>query len=171
MSLWIYQPEEEGNYIVAGQYDVEEGSRGWSMNISSRQLSFRLIGDEDSATGRRPAPRVAPSNLRRMPPGEWTHIVITYDGSGERAGMNVFRDGDVVEASGSEYFTKALGSILTDRPLELGRGMLSVRGELGMSHFAGGGIADLRVFKRPLTVQEAKVVSSWPLLMLSLIHI
>ena len=165
MSLWIYQPEEEGNYIVAGQYDVEAGSRGWSMNISSRQLSFRLIGDEDSATGRRPAPRVAPSNLRRMPPGEWTHIVITHDGSGERAGMNVFRDGDVVEASGSEYFTKALGSILTDRPLELGRGMLSVRGELGMSHFAGGGIADLRVFKRPLTVQEAKVVSSWPLLM------
>ena len=165
MALWIYQPEEEGNYIVAGQYDVEDGSRGWSMNISSRQLSFRLTGDEDSETGRRPAPRVAPSNLRRMPPGEWTHIVITHDGSGERAGMNVFRDGDVVEASGSEYFTKALGSILTDRSLELGRGMLSVRGELGMSHFAGGGVSDFRVFNRPLTVQEAKVVSLWPTLM------
>ena len=167
MALWIYQPEEEGNYVVAGQYDVENGSRGWSMDIGSRQLSFRLTGAEDSETGRRPAPRVAPSNLKRMPPGEWTHIVLTHDGTGERAGMDIFRDGEVVEASGSEYFTKALGSIRTDRPLELGRGMTRGRGgrdELEMRYFAGGGIADFRVFNRPLTRQEAKVVSLWPTL-------
>ena len=167
MALWIYQPEEEGNYVVAGQYDVENGSRGWSMDIGSRQLSFRLTGDEDPETGRRPAPRVAPSNLRRMPPGEWTHIVVTHDGTGERAGMNVYRNGDVVEASGSEYFTKAIGSIRSDRPLELGRGMTRGRGgrdEMEMRYFAGGGIADFRVFDRPLTVQEAKVVSRWPTL-------
>ncbi len=167
MALWIYQPEEEGNYVVAGQYDVENGSRGWSMDIGSRQLSFRLTGDEDPETGRRPAPRVAPSNLRRMPPGEWTHIVVTHDGTGERAGMNVYRNGDVVEASGSEYFTKAIGSIRSDRPLELGRGMTRGRGgrdEMEMRYFAGGGIADFRVFDRPLTVQEAKIVSRWPTL-------
>ena len=164
MALWIYQPEEEGNYVVAGQYDVEDGSRGWSMNIGSRQFSFRLTGDEDPETGRRPAPRVSPTNLKRMPPGEWTHIVVTHDGSGERSGMNVYRDGDVVEASGSEHFTKAIGSIRTERPLELGRGRSRGRGgrdELEMRYFAGGGIADFRVFNRPLTVQEAKVVSLW----------
>ena len=167
MALWIYQPEEEGNYVVAGQYDAENGSRGWSMNIGSRQLSFRLTGKEDPETGRRPAPSVAPSNLKRMPPGEWTHIVLTHDGTGERAGMDVFRDGEVVEASGSEYFTKVLGSIRTDRSLELGRGMTRGyvgRDELEMRYFAGGGIADFRVFNRALTIQEAKVVSLWPTL-------
>ena len=164
IALWIYQPEEEGNYVVAGQYDAEDGDRGWSMNIGSRQLSFRMTGELDSEGEQRPAPRVAPSNLRRLPPGEWTHIVITHDGTGERAGMNVFRDGDVVEASGSEYFTKAIGSIRTGLPLELGRGRTRGRGgrdELEMRYFSGGGIADLRVFNRPLTVQEAKVVSVW----------
>ena len=134
------------------------------MNIGSRQLSFRMTGEPDPEGEGRPAPRVAPSNLRRLPPGEWTHIVITHDGTGERAGMNVFRNGDVVEASGSEYFTRAIGSIRTGLPLELGRGRTRGRGgrdELEMRYFNGGGIADLRVFNRPLTVQEAKVVSLW----------
>ena len=164
MALWIYQPEEEGNYVVAGQYDADDDDRGWSMNIGSRQLSFRMTGEPDAEGEGRPAPRVAPSNLRRLPPGEWTHIVITHDGTGERAGMNVFQNGDVVEASGSEYFTRAIGSIRTGLPLELGRGRTRGRGgrdELEMRYFSGGGIADLRVFNRPLTVQEAKVVSLW----------
>ena len=162
MALWIYQPEEEGNYVVAGQYDPDDGRRGWSMDIGSRQLSFRLTGDEDSEDPpRRPAPRVAPTNLKRMPPGEWTHIVVTHDGTGERAGMNVFRDGDVVEASGSEYFTRAIGTIRVDAPLELGRGRTTVRTEDAMRYFADGGIADLRIFNRALTVQEAAIVSRW----------
>ena len=149
---------------MAGQYDAGDGNRGWSMNIGSRQLSFRMTGEPDPDGEGRPAPNVAPSNLRRLPPGEWTHVVITHDGTGERAGMNVFRNGDVVEASGSEYFTRAIGSIRTGLPLELGRGRTRGRGgrdELEMRYFSGGGIADLRVFNRPLTVQEAKVVSLW----------
>jgi mono/diheme cytochrome c family protein len=164
IALWIYQPEEEGNYVVAGQYDADDANRGWSMNIGSRQLSFRMTGEPDPDGEGRPAPSVAPSNLRRLSPGEWTHIVITHDGTGERAGMNVFRNGDVVEASGSEYFTRAIGSIRTGLPLELGRGRTRGRGgrdELEMRYFSGGGIADLRVFNRPLTAQEAKVVSLW----------
>ena len=164
IALWIYQPELEGNYVVAGQYDADDADRGWSMNIGSRQLSVRMTGEPDPDGEGRPAPRVAPSNLRRLPPGEWTHIVITHDGTGERAGMNVFQNGDVVEASGSEYFTRAIGSIRTGLPLELGRGRTTGRGgrdELEMRYFTGGGIADLRVFNRPLTVQEARVVSLW----------
>ena len=164
IALWIYQPEEEGNYVVAGQYDADDGGRGWSMDIGSRQLSFRMTGEPDPDGEGRPAPRVVPSNLRRLPPGEWTHIVITHDGTGERAGMNVFRNGDLVEASGSEYFTRAIGSIRAGLPLELGRGRTRGRGgrdELEMRYFSGGGIADLRFFNRPLTVQEAQVVSLW----------
>ncbi len=161
MALWIYQPEQEGNFVVAGQYDVDDGSRGWLMNIGSRQLSFSLRGDQDPDSGRRPAPRVSPVNTKRMPPGEWTHIVVTHDGSGERAGMDVYRDGEVLEASGTEYFTKVLGSIKADRPLELGRGVTEIRQEQEMRYFDGGGIADFRVFNRPLTVQEAGVVFLW----------
>ena len=167
LALWIYQPEAEGNFVVAGQYDPEDGSRGWSMTLGSRQLAFRMTGDEDPEGPGRPSPRIAPSNLKRMPPGAWTHVVITHDGSGERAGLHVFRDGEVVEASGSEFFTKVIGSIRTGRPFLLGREATRERGgrdDREMRYFDGGGIADLRVFNRALTVQEARVVSLWPAL-------
>ena len=58
-------------------------------------------------------------------------------------------------------FTKVLGSIKADRPLELGRGVTEIRQEQEMRYFDGGGIADFRVFNRPLTVQEAGVVFLW----------
>ena len=70
-------------------------------------------------------------------------------------------------SSGSEFFTRVVGSIRTGRPLLLGRGATGGRGRrdgLEMRYFDGGGIADLRIFDRALTVQEARVVSLWPAL-------
>ena len=90
--------------------------------------------------------------------------MVTYDGSGERAGLRIYRNGNVVEVSGSEFFTRVEGSIQTNRPLYLGRGITKGRGDLDkpkFHYFSGGGIADLRVFNRQITVQEAKVVSLW----------
>ena len=51
LAMWIYQPEDEGSFVVAAQYDQQDGSRGWALTIGSRQLSFRLTGDR-AAPGR-----------------------------------------------------------------------------------------------------------------------
>ena len=162
IAMWIYQPEDEGSFVVAGQYDQEDGSRGWAMTIGSRQLSFRVTGDRAAPGLGATSARVGPINTKRMPTGEWTHIVVTHDGTAERGGLHVYRNGDLVEEQGSEFFAKAEGSILTDQPFYLGRGdALSGTGEPEIRHFGGGGIADVRVFNRALTVQEAKVVSEW----------
>ena len=64
----------------------------------------------------------------------------------------------------ASFFTKVEGRIQTNRPLYLGRGVTKGRGgrdEPKIRYFSGGGIADLRVFNRPITVREAKVVSLW----------
>ena len=160
IAMWIYQPEGEGDFVVAGQYDQEDGGRGWAVTLGSRQLNFRLTG-ERNARGAATTARVGPINTKRMPAGEWTHIVLTHDGSGERGGLHVYQNGERVEEQGSEFFAKAEGSIVTDQPFYLGRGDATNRGVLETRHFGGGGIADLRVFNRALTVQEAKVVSEW----------
>jgi mono/diheme cytochrome c family protein len=162
IAMWIYQPEDEGNFVVAGQYDQQDGSRGWAVTIGSRQLSFRMTGDRAAPNRGATSARVGPINTKRMPTGAWTHIVVTHDGTGERGGLHVYRDGDQVEEQGSEFFAKAEGRILTDQPLWLGRGDAVARdGAPEVRHFSGGGIADLRVFNRVLTVHEAKVVSEW----------
>ena len=160
IAMWIYQPEDEGNFVVAGQYDQQQGGRGWAVTLGSRQLSFRLTG-ERNARGAPTTARIGPINTKRMPAGEWTHVVFTHDGSGERGGLHVYQNGERVEEQGSEFFAKAEGSIVTDGPFYLGRGDALNRGVLETRGFAGGGIADLRVFNRALTVHEAKVVAEW----------
>ena len=149
IALWLYMPEDEGSYTVAGQYDPDDGLRGWRLTIGSRQLSFRITGTSTTS--------IRPINTKRLETGQWTHIVVTHDGSGERAGLHVYINGGRVEEEGSEFFKNAGGSILTDRPLYLGRGDLN--GDEDTRYFAGGGIADLRVFNRVLSVHEARVVS------------
>ena len=162
IALWIYQPEDEGNFVVAGQYDQADGARGWAMTIGSRQLSFRVTGDRAAPGRGATSARVGPINTKRMPTGVWTHIVVTHDGTAERGGLHVYRNGELIEESGSEFFAKAEGSILTDQPFYLGRGGAAGRdGAPEIRHFGGGGVADVRVFNRALTVQEAKVVSAW----------
>ena len=162
MAMWLYQPKVVGAVVVAGQYDPDDHFRGWSIAVSERQVTFKM-------TGEKPAGQKSPSEVRitpakRLSAGVWTHIAVTYDGSGEWAGLRMYTNGDLVEEQGSEFFTKVEGSIQTNEPLYLGRGVTTGRAgrdEPKVRYFSGGGIADLRVFNRPITVQEAKVVSLW----------
>ena len=164
MAMWLYQPKVVGAVVVAGQYDPDDNLRGWSITVSERQVTFKMTGEK--AVGQEGPSEISinPVNTKRLPAGEWTHLVMTYDGSGERAGLRIFRNGDFVEEMGSEFFTKLEGSVKTNRPFYLGKGITKGRGgrdEPEMRYFAGGGIADLRVLNRAITLQEAKVVSLW----------
>ena len=47
-------------------------------------------------------------------------VTVTYDGSGERAGLNFYLIGRVIPTQGSEYFEKLKGKIRTVRPILLG---------------------------------------------------
>ena len=169
MALWIYQPKVVGNFTVAAQDDPEDHSRGWTLSIQQRQLTFALTGEKPAGGDSPSAVKILPINTKRMPPGIWTHIVVTHDGSGERGGLRVYRNGDLVEEQGSEFFAKVEGSIRTGLPLQLGRGFgkSSEREDAKVRHFSGGGIADLRFFNRPITVQEAKIVSLWHVLQIA----
>ncbi len=164
MALWVYHPGEEGDFVVAGQDDPEDDSRGWMMAIGGRLLTFRLTGDKP-AEGEERSVTVFPINTKRLPAGEWMHIVVTYDGSGERAGLEVYRNGDSVVVEGSEFFASIQGSIRTARPLYLGKGIVNSPPDgLQTRYFSGGAIADLRVFNRRISAHEARVVSRWPVL-------
>ena len=167
VAMWVFHPEENGNFAVAGQHDPDDGGRGWRVTIIERGVDLRMTGEETPDEDRRPSINVAPINTKRLPAGGWTHLVFSYDGSGERAGLRVYQDGEVVEEQGSEFFEAVEGSIRTDQPFVLGRGVTRTTpdgDEFRTSYFPGGGIADLRVFDHPLTVQEANVVSLWPAL-------
>ncbi len=159
LAMWIYMPEAEGSYTVASQSDPHDADRGWQVTLGARELYFRLRGDRAGPGRGATSVSINPNNTQRLTPGEWTHIVFTHDGSGERGGLHIYRDGDRVPEQGSEFFAKVQGRIRTDRPFYLGRH--DRRTEGSAQYFAGGGVADVRVFDRVLSVEEARVVSEW----------
>lgn len=159
LAMWIYMPKAEGSYTVASQSDPQDADRGWQVTLGARELSFRLRGDRAGPGRGATSISINPNNTQRLTPGEWTHVVLTHDGSGERGGLHIYRDGDRVPEQGSEFFTRVEGSILTDRPFYLGRH--DRRTEGSAQYFSGGGVADVRVFDRVLSVEEASVLSNW----------
>ena len=168
MAMWVYTPKEAGQFVVAGQNDPDDDSRGWSITMGGRQFSFKMTGEKAAGKEKPSEVRISPINTKRMEPGLWTHITVTHDGSGERGGLRLYRNGTAVEEQGSEFFARVEGSVLTDQPLYLGKGVTRGRGgrdEARTRYFSGGGIADLRVFKRQISVQEAQVVSLWSVLL------
>ena len=167
LALWVYHPNDAGSFIVAGQDDPDDGNRGWTFAISERQLSFKMTGDKLEGDDGRSSVLIIPNNLRRLPAAEWTHVTVTHDGSSEWAGLRFYMNGEIIPVQGSEYFTKVEGSVRVDRPFLLGKGVnkgRGGRGEIQTRYMNGGGIAGLRVFNRPISVQEAKIVSRWSVL-------
>ena len=159
LAMWIHMPEAEGSYTVASQSDPHDADRGWQVTLGARELYFRLRGDRAGPGRGATSISINPNNTQRLTPGQWTHIVFTHDGSGERGGLHIYRDGDRVPEQGSEFFAKVQGRIRTDRPFYLGRH--DRRTEGSAQYFSGGGIADVRVFDRVLSVEEASVLSNW----------
>ncbi len=163
-AFWVYHPEDDGELVLASQQDPADDMRGWTLAVSFRLLSFRMAGDTP-ADGENRTINVFPINTKRLPARDWMHMVVAYDGTSERAGLTFYRNGEVVEVEGSEFFDSVAGSIQTPRPLYLGRGITSGLLEGPTDRFfAGVAIADFRIFNRQITAHEALVVSQWPVL-------
>jgi hypothetical protein len=108
---------------------------------------LRLTGDQGKSIYARA------EHLRQLKPGTWTHLVFTYDGSREQAGLGLFLNGKRMLALGNETGIELKGEIHTSTPVRLGSD--------GKRYFHGGAIADFRIFSRALTDDEAQLAFKW----------
>ena len=158
LAIELFMPKEEGRFAVLSQIDQEDENRGWALTISAflaRLPGFHLYGDKGETV------EIYTGHLQQLEMGSWNHITVTYDGSGERAGLDLFLNGEVLPTQGSEYFEKIKGTIQTDQPFLLGKSTRESEDTYEPAFFAGGAIADFRVFNRAVNAEEARVVSRW----------
>ena len=135
--------KKDQNYTIAGQQNTRERNRGWAADTNGRQIGFRLIGDGGAAIEVRDAGQLEPDS--------WNHLAATYDGSRNQSGLMLYLNGRAVTVQGLGARNAHLnGTIETEEPLVLGRS------------FAGGAIADFRLYGRVLTEAEARLLSVWP---------
>lgn len=145
ISIRFQVPAKEQNFTLAGQQDAGDRNRGWVADVASRQIGFRLIGDNGGGI------EVRGADAGLLTPGVWHHLAASYDGSRNQSGLMLYLDGRLIVPQGLGARNARLnGGLGAETSIVLGRTLL------------GGAISDFRLFHRILTEAEAALLNEWP---------
>jgi hypothetical protein len=148
VATWIYCPKEPDSFVVASQLDAADKSRGWLIDINGRIPALRLIGDEGKSI------HVAAGFAQQLKVGTWSHLVVTYDGSGEQPGIGLYLNGNTIPTGGRE--PQLAGDIRT-APLRLAAMVsdISMGSRCRFSHFHAGSL-QRPIWFRSATLEAAR---------------
>jgi hypothetical protein len=145
VSLWLKTPDIKDRAVVFHRSAAwtDAGSRGYELLIEEGRLKWSLIhfwpGNAISIAAKKP-----------LPLNQWTHVVVTSDGSSRAAGLQMYVDGRVAEI---EVIRDHLTKQITGGGHDGDNIALAARfRDHGFTH---GAIDEFRVFNRELTPLEA----------------
>jgi|GEM_PF-3980484 len=119
---WV-KPDDAGSMPIISRMQHVRPHRGYELRIEKNCIQFYLIHD----FGRRIMLQMVSQPIIR--PGEWQHVMFTYDGSGQTEGIQLYYNGQPVEAT--PVRKNLSGSIRNEEPLRLGyRAYLQFKGGL-----------------------------------------
>ena len=140
VSAWVRAENATGGIVA--RYRAE-GPKGYGLFLVDGKLQLRL----DTASI---SDRTRVESLDAVPPGEWTHVAGTYDGTRNTDGMRLYVNGSRVAAK--SLIDESLNATRIDEPLRIGYGP-----EPG-DRFQGL-IDDARVYSRALSDEETAVLA------------
>ena len=157
VSMWFFLPKAEDSFIVASQTDPSSKGRGWSLDLTRRTPTVRLVGPGGRALS------LSGLVVDRLDPARWYHLAFSYDGKRAAEGFRLFVNGKPARAQGSGKGGRLNGEIRSFSPFLIG----AIGGASGDRFFDGGAIADLRVYARTLSDNDAALLADWPALELA----
>ncbi len=144
MSAWVkLAANDSGGAICARMDEQGKNFRGWDFWVQARRIGTHLIHSwpEDALKV------VAEAQVKG---NEWTHVAVTYDGSGQAAGVKVFYNGvpqkTLVEAD------KLKTDSLPEVPLKIGTRHKS-------EPLNAAGLSELRLYSRALDPAEVEALA------------
>ena len=144
VSLWLKTPDVKERAVVfhRSRAWTDAASRGYQLLLEDGKLSVSLIHFW-------PGNAIRVRAKEAVVPEEWTHVVMTYDGSSRADGLKIFVDGslapsDVVRDNLYKNITGGGGDNITIGQRFRDRG------------FTGGSVDEFRVFNRELTPIEVR---------------
>lgn len=145
ISVSFLFPKADQSYVIASHQNKAEKGRGWLIEAGGRVMGFRLVGDGGKDI------QIRAAHLEQIKPGTWNHIAVSYDGSRQQSGLDLYLNGTAIPTQGRGNQTVELkGDIEVETPLILGKSL------------AQGAIADFRMFDRVVSEAEAHLLSQWP---------
>jgi len=135
---WIKPAQAGLNGAALARMDDAADFRGWDLWLEGGKVGTHIIskwpGDALKV--------VADASLK---PNQWNHVLVTYDGSGKAAGIQVYVDGKLRSSKIDADTLK--GSIRTRTPFKVGQRSNSSRVEDAAFH-------DLRIYGKALSAEE-----------------
>lgn len=138
VSAWIMIPPNDSQGAICSRMDNTKDYRGWDFWVQARRVGTHIVNTW-------PGDALKVVAAEQVPANQWTHVTVTYDGSGKASGVKVFYNGQPqktnVEAD------KLQNTIRTTVPFKLGQRNTS-------EPLSGLTIQDLRIYKQSLTPAE-----------------
>ncbi len=139
-SAWIKIPANDSQGAICARMDNTKDYRGWDFWVQARRAGAHIVNTW-------PGDAIKVVAQAQVPANEWTHVSVTYDGSGKASGVKVYYNGQPqktnVEAD------KLQNSIRTTVPFKLGQRHAS-------EPLSGLTIQDLRIYKSALSPAETE---------------
>ncbi|HSY17526.1 MAG TPA: LamG-like jellyroll fold domain-containing protein, partial [Candidatus Acidoferrales bacterium] len=151
-SLWLKPTEPQDRAIILHQSKAREdaGSRGFELTLDHERPFFGLMHFW-------PGNAVAVRAKDALPINEWSHLVVTYDGSSRAAGIKIFLNGTPLETETiRDQLTKDIVHRAEWGDLEPGKIHLTLAARFRDSGFKNGIMDDLQVFDTALTEPEVQ---------------
>jgi hypothetical protein len=145
---WVYIPTNavDGTSIFA-RMDEADDHRGWDLWYDGGTIAAHFVNKwPQNALKIRTKKAVTKK-------GEWQHVFVTYDGTGEANGAHIYVNGASQEVDVDPR--KITGTLRTTTPLKLTQRSTG-------SHFLGGALQDVRIYSRSLPAGEVKLLGKYP---------
>ncbi|HVW37971.1 MAG TPA: DUF1549 domain-containing protein, partial [Pirellulales bacterium] len=150
-SLWVKPAIEKPRMIVFHRSRAAEDSafRGYSLTLDDGRPTFSLVHFW-------PGNAIQVRARETIATGQWTHLIVSYDGSSLAAGVKLYVNGRPIEC---EIVRDKLARDITHRAEWGDSDVNAVKLALGARFrdvgFKGGSVDELEVFDRELTPLEA----------------
>jgi len=150
-ALWIKPAEHKPRMVVFHRSRAAEDSafRGYSLALDDGRPTFSLVHFW-------PGNAIQLRARDAIPAGEWTRLVVTYDGSSHASGLNIYVNGRLAQG---DVVRDKLTRDITHRAewgdSDVGGVQLALGARFRDVGFKGGAIDEFAVYNRELTPLEA----------------
>ena len=142
---WV-KPQGPGSGAILSKMDDDNGARGCDLLLANGRIVVHLVH-------KWPMDAIRVQTRAPVSPDAWSHLFVTYDGSGKAAGVSVYVNGrrQALDIS-NDHLTD---SIAVAQPVRLGKRSTALPFK--------GDLADARIYRRALSADEARALALSPL--------
>ncbi len=134
---------EDGNGVPLSRMDSADNYKGWDLYIAGGHVSAHIVSHWADDV-------IKVTTAATIANGQWSHVLVSYDGTGKAAGVHIYING--IEAPAKAEFNSLKGSIKTTASARVG-------GRSGSDMFKGK-VEDAVIFNRAISASEALLVSN-----------